>query len=107
MLYRLQGGVVVEGLVDSTGDGKGDVRQGFEGGEMASAEVDTNGSGRADVVQYFAGGNIIRQCQDDDANGTVDACFEGEAQVPVSGTTELATVKELGCGTADRFWKRF
>ena len=41
-------------------------------------------------MQYFAGTAVKRQCQDDDHDGTIDACFEGETPVPVSGVLDAA-----------------
>ena len=105
--YRLAGGAVTEGLVDSSGDGKGDVRQVYAGGKVEHLEADTNKDGRPDVVQYLNGSAVARQCQDDNYDGTVDACFEGEKVVPVSGVKELREpLGALGCGGFDAFWKR-
>jgi len=93
--------------VDSNGDGKGDQRQVFEDGKIARIEADTNQDGRPDVVQYLSGSSVIRQCQDDNYDGTVDACFEGEKVVPVSGVTDLhQPLGTLDCGGFDPFWKR-
>jgi hypothetical protein len=102
------GGVPSDALVDSNGDGKAEQRQVFEGGNLARVELDTNGNQRADVVQYYAGGAVARQCQDDDHDGTVDACFEGEKAVPVSGIRELGPAfDKLSCGSAHELWRRF
>jgi hypothetical protein len=93
--------------VDANGDGKADQRQVFEGGSIARIEADTNQDGRPDVVQYLSGTNVVRQCQDDSYDGTVDACFEGEKVVPVTGVKELRQpLGSLDCAGFDAFWKR-
>ena len=75
--------------------------------QIEHLEADTNKDGRADVAQYLSGVAVTRQCQDDNYDGTVDACFEGEKVVPVTGVKELRQpLGELGCGGFDAFWRR-
>ena len=100
-------GTPKEALADTNGDGAAENRQVFEGGALARVEIDTNKNSKPDVVQYYAGNAVSRQCQDDDHNGTIDACFQGESPVAVSGVTQPAPLEKLSCGSAHELWKRF
>jgi hypothetical protein len=83
------------------------VKQVYAGGKVEHLEADTNKDGRPDVVQYLSGSNVVRQCQDDNYDGSVDTCFEGQKPVPVSGVKELKEpLGTLDCGGFDAFWKR-
>ena len=106
--YRLSGGAVIEGLVDSNGDGKGDVQPGLrrrQGRAPRGRHEQGRPPGRGAVPERLS--NVVRQCQDDNYDGSVDTCFEGEKVVPVSGVKELSEpLGALGCGGFDAFWKR-
>ena len=104
--YRIDGGIVSEGLVDTDRDGVGEQRQIYSGGQLSRVEVDTNDDGRPDVVQYVVDGNIVRQCEDSEFDGQIDRCFEGESLVGVTGVTDVqAPLEKLSCGNLHPFWR--
>ncbi len=68
-------------------------------------EIDTNADQRPDVVQYLDQGQVVQQCQDDDFDGTLDACFRGqEPTAMVADTAAGAPLEALGCGRFHSLW---
>jgi hypothetical protein len=104
----VSGGLVVEELYDTTGNGQADQRAVYEGGELVRLDADTTASGKPDTTQYFSGGKLVRQDQDDDGDGLVDSRFDGDeaATVPPGSQVPGSAFGKLGCGRFDRFWAK-
>jgi hypothetical protein len=100
------GGVVVEVLTDTTGNGAADTREVYEGGNIVRTDVDTNGDRRPDVTISAGPGGVSRQDEDIDFDGIVDHRFDGDTAVDVPAGTKLAGKKfgTLDCGNFHRFW---
>jgi hypothetical protein len=100
------GGVVVEALIDTTGNGVADNREVYEGGERVRTHVDTNDDRKPDVTITAMPGGISRQDEDTDFDGIVDLRFDGDTPVDIPAGTKLAGKKfeRLNCGSFHRFW---
>ncbi len=99
------GGVVVEVLSDSTGDGIADTREVYENGQRVRVEVDTNGDRKVDVMQSVTEAGVAVQEEDTDFDGRIDRRFEAEELVASNNGIPLgADFGQIGCGSFDRFW---
>jgi hypothetical protein len=100
------GGVVVEALIDTTGNGVPDNREVYEGGERVRMDVDTNNDRRPDVTITVGPGGVSRQDEDTDFDGVVDLRFDGDTPVDIPAGAKVAgeNFKNLGCGSFHRFW---
>lgn len=100
------GGVVVEALIDTTGNGVADNREVYEGGERVRLEVDTNEDRRPDVAIVARPGGVSRQDEDTDFDGIIDLRFDGDTPVDIPAGTKFAGEKfeKLDCGSFDAFW---
>jgi antitoxin component YwqK of YwqJK toxin-antitoxin module len=100
------GGVVVEALIDTTGNGVADNREVYEGGERVRMDVDTNNDRKPDVTITAGPGGVSRQDEDTDFDGIVDLRFDGDTPVDIPAGTKLAGEKfgKLDCGSFHRFW---
>ena len=98
--------MVVEALIDTTGNGVADNREVYEGGERVRTDVDTNNDRRPDVAIAAAPGGVSRQDEDTDFDGIVDLRFDGDTPVDIPAGTKLAGEKfgRLDCGSFHRFW---
>ena len=83
------GGVVVEALIDTTGNGVADNREVYEGGERVRMDVDTNNDRRPDVTIAAAPGGVSRQDEDTDFDGIVDLRFDGDTPVDIPAWHEV------------------
>jgi hypothetical protein len=99
-------GVVVEALIDTTGNGVADNREVYEGGERVRMDVDTNNDRMPDVVIAVGPGGVSRQDEDTDFDGIVDLRFDGDTPVDIPADTKVAGGKfrNLDCGSFHRFW---
>jgi hypothetical protein len=100
------GGVVVEALIDTTGNGVADNREVYEGGERVRTDVDTNDDRMPDVTISAGPGGASRQDEDTDFDGIVDLRFDGDAPVDIPAGTKMAGEKlgNLNCGSFHPFW---
>jgi len=99
-------GVVVEALIDTTGNGVGDTREVYEGGQRVRTEVDTNNDRKPDVVVSVGPGGVSRQDEDTDFDGVVDHRFDGDTPVDFPAGTKLPDKPfgKLDCGSFHSFW---
>ena len=102
----LEGGMVVEVLVDTTGNGVADVREVYQNGQRIRLDADTNGDRMPDVVQSVAANGASVQEEDVDFDGQIDHRFEGDQPVELSNGHRIQGEKfgRVGCGSFHRFW---
>jgi hypothetical protein len=99
-------GVVVEVLVDTTGNGIADQREVYQGGARVRLDADTNDDRRPDVVQSVATSGLPLQDEDVDYDGTIDRRFEGDQVVELSNGHKIPgePFGRIDCGSFHRFW---
>jgi hypothetical protein len=104
----IQGGVMTELLVDTTGNGVADTREVYQGETRVRVEVDTNGDGKVDIVQSTGPGGVSRQDEDTDFDGVLDRRFDGDALVRLPAGTKIGgeDFGKLGCGSFHGFWRK-
>ena len=102
----VQGGVVTEVLIDTTGNGVADTREVYSGEAITRVDVDTNGDRKPDIVQSSGPGGVARQDEDSDFDGVIDNRFDGDQLVDIPAGTKIqgAAFGPLGCASFHRFW---
>jgi hypothetical protein len=102
----VQGGVVTEVLIDTTGNGVADTREVYRGEERVRVDVDTNGDRTPDIAQSSGPGGVPRQDEDVDFDGVIDRRFDGDQLVDVPPGTKIpgAAFGRLGCDSFHGFW---
>ncbi len=100
------GGVVVEALIDTTGNGVADNREVYEGGARVRTDIDTNNDRKPDVTISTAPSGASRQDEDTDFDGIIDQRFDGDTPIDIPAGTKLAGEKfgRLDCGSFHGFW---